>query len=264
MASASGTSRVLRDEELLCYYDALPSDLSDLSDFEDDCDGDAVYNTSAVISDSDSDENDPPAQAASQTKRQRTGIQWHSVQSGIFSWNVLSLQKKDPKAVLRISELNVAFAPQKTGNLNSLQFTFLKDGTTRHIYVYHDDPTVIVNWYMAIRCAKLHRLMVAYPSANESEDAHPKGEIFLGHMLDGYSVRVGVPPGTKDQGFSFTLRTPERSFNLSAATDYDRDEWIQAIDRVIERPLTPQDSSIAARLVRKRTSSSTISIFSAR
>lgn len=78
MASASGTSRVLRDEELLDYYDALQSDLSDLSDFEDDCDGDAVYNTSAVISDSDSDENDPPAQAASQTKRRRTGIQWHS------------------------------------------------------------------------------------------------------------------------------------------------------------------------------------------
>lgn len=75
------------------------------------------------------------------------------------------------------------------------------------------------------------------------QDAHPKGEIFLGHMLDGYSVRVGVPPGTRDQGFSFTLRTPERSYNLSAASDDDRDEWIQAIDSVLERPLTPQDSS---------------------
>ncbi|KAJ9578517.1 hypothetical protein L9F63_005246 [Diploptera punctata] len=218
-------------------------------------------------------------------------------------------EKKDPKAVLRVSELNVAFAPEKTGNSNSLQLTFLKDGTTRHIYVYHDDAMVIVNWYMAIRCAKLHRLMVAYPTANESElvahlsrdftkegwlyktgprssdaykkrwftldnrklmyhddplDAHPKGEIFLGNMFDGYSVRVGVAPGTKDQGFSFTLRTPERSYNLSAASDDERDEWIQVIDKVIERPLTPQDSIIAARLVRKRASSSTISIFSAR
>lgn len=78
-------------------------------------------------------------------------------------------QKKDPKAVLRLSELNVAFAPQKTGNLNSLQLTFIKDGSTRHIYVYHDDPAIIVNWYMAIRCAKLHRLQIAYPAANESE-----------------------------------------------------------------------------------------------
>jgi hypothetical protein len=80
-----------------------------------------------------------------------------------------SPQKKDPKAVLRLSELNVAFAPQKTGNLNSLNLTFIKDGSTRHIYVYHDDSAIIVNWYMAIRCAKLHRLQVAYPSANESE-----------------------------------------------------------------------------------------------
>jgi len=218
-------------------------------------------------------------------------------------------EKKDPKAVLRLSELNVAFAPQKTGYLNSLQLTFIKDGSTRHIYVYHDDPAVIVNWYMAIRCAKLQRLQVAYPSANESElvghltrdftregwlyktgprssdaykkrwftldnrklmyhddplDAHPKGEIFLGHMLDGYSVRVGVAPGTKDQGFSFTLRTPERTYNLSATSDDDRDEWIQAIDSVLERPLTPQETSIAARLVSKRASSSTLNIFSAR
>lgn len=75
------------------------------------------------------------------------------------------------------------------------------------------------------------------------QDAHPKGEIFLGHMLDGYSVRVGVAPGTRDQGFSFTLRTPERTYNLSATSDDDRDEWIQAIDSVLERPLTLQETS---------------------
>lgn len=45
----------------------------------------------------------------------------------------------------------------------------MKDGTTRHIYVCHDDPEVITNWYLAIRCAKLHRLKIAYPGASESE-----------------------------------------------------------------------------------------------
>lgn len=45
----------------------------------------------------------------------------------------------------------------------------MKDGTTRHIYVYHEDPEVITNWYLAIRCAKLHRLQVAYPGATEAE-----------------------------------------------------------------------------------------------
>jgi len=61
-------------------------------------------------------------------------------------------------------------------------------------------------------------------------------------MLNGYSVRVGVPPKLKDQGFSFTLRTPDRSFHLSALTEEDRDEWIAVLDKVIERPLTPQDN----------------------
>lgn len=197
-------------------------------------------------------------------------------------------ERKDPKAVLRISELNVAFAPEKIGNLNSLQITFIKDGSTRHIYVYHDDPETITNWYMAIRCAKLHRLQVAFPSASESDlvghltkdfakegwlwktgprssdgykkrwftldnrklmyhdeplDAHPKGEIFLGHNSEGYSVHSGVTAGTKDQGFSFTLKTPERTFNLSATTEADRDHWIEVIQRVLEKPLTPQDTS---------------------
>lgn len=66
---------------------------------------------------------------------------------------------------------------------------------------------------------------------------------FIGHALDGYSVRIGVGAGVKDQGFSFTLHTPDRIFNLSAATELDRDQWIQVLEKVIERPLTPQDSS---------------------
>lgn len=61
--------------------------------------------------------------------------------------------------------------------------------------------------------------------------------------MDGYSVRVGVPPGARDQGFSFTLRTPERWYNLSAHTAPDRDQWIAAIEAVIERPITLQEKA---------------------
>lgn len=74
-------------------------------------------------------------------------------------------------------------------------------------------------------------------------DAYPKGEIFLGHHMDGYSVRIGAPMGAKDQGFSFTLFTPERVYNMSAHSMQERDEWIKVIQKVLERPLTPQDSS---------------------
>lgn len=197
-------------------------------------------------------------------------------------------ETREPKAILRVSELNVAFAPAKMEHPNSMQLTYMKEGSTRHIYVYHDEPMIINNWYMAIRCAKLHRLQIAFPSADEGElvnlltrdfakegwlsktgprpsdgykrrwftldnrklmyhddplDAYPKGEIFLGHNLDGYSIRVGAQAGAKDQGFSFTLFTPERTYNLSSTSEEDRDEWIALVQKVLERPLTPQDNS---------------------
>ncbi|KAH1010753.1 hypothetical protein HUJ05_005002 [Dendroctonus ponderosae] len=220
------------------------------------------------------------------------------------------VENREPKAVLRVSELNVIFAPQKMSLYpNSLQISYLKDGTTRHIYVYHSEGEVITNWYMAIRCAKLHRLQVAYPSASESElvqfltedfakegwlwktgpkvsdgfkkrwfaldnrklmyhdepmDANPKGEIFIGHMADGYCMNMGVSTGVRDQGFSFKLTTPDRIYNLSAQSEIDRDHWIEVLERVIERPLTAQDIAVSARLVRKRTNTNSISIFSPR
>lgn len=63
-------------------------------------------------------------------------------------------------------------------------------------------------------------------------------------MLFAFSVRVGPPdPNWRDQGFSFTLFTPERIFNLSADTSEERDEWMEVIQKVLERPLSPQDSS---------------------
>jgi len=77
--------------------------------------------------------------------------------------------RKDPKAVIKISDINVEFSPGKIPFPNSLQIDYIKDGSTRHIYVYHDDPQTVVNWYHAIRCCKLHLLQVAYPAAGESE-----------------------------------------------------------------------------------------------
>ncbi|XP_060519852.1 arf-GAP with dual PH domain-containing protein 1-like [Cylas formicarius] len=219
------------------------------------------------------------------------------------------MEHKDPKAVLKISDINVVLAPEKVSYPNSMQFTFLKDGTTRHIYVYHDEGEVVMNWYMAIRCAKLHRLQVAYPSASEHDlvnyltedfakegwlwktgprtsdgfkkrwftldsrklmyhdeplDANPKGEIFIGQQCDGYSVRIGVTRGVKDQGFSFMLTTPDRVYNLSSQSELDRDHWIEVLERVIERPFSPQDYSVSAKLIRKRTNTNSINIFSPR
>lgn len=70
---------------------------------------------------------------------------------------------------LRLPELNVVVCPEKLGLCNSLQLTYIKDGTTRHIYVKHSDAQVVIDWYQAIRCAKLHRLQVAFPAAAENQ-----------------------------------------------------------------------------------------------
>ncbi|XP_054288395.1 arf-GAP with dual PH domain-containing protein 1-like isoform X2 [Macrosteles quadrilineatus] len=206
-------------------------------------------------------------------------------------------ENKEPKVVIRLGDLNVSFISDRWSERNGLQLillrtglqlTYLRDGTTRHIFIYHDDLQTIIHWYQAIRYFKLQQLQVAFPGAHEDDlvglltqdfikegwlwktgpritdsyrkrwftldgrklmyhedklDAHPKGEIFLGHMLDGYSVRVGVQPGARDQGFSFTLRTPERWYNLSANTAPDRDSWISAIESVTARPLSVHDKT---------------------
>lgn len=99
--------------------------------------------------------------------------------------------KKDPKAVLKISDVNAAVSPEKIPFTNSLQIDYLKDGSTRHIYVYHDDPQTVVNWYHAIRCCKLHLLQVAYPAATEAE--------LLEHLSrdfdkEGYLYKTGPSP----------------------------------------------------------------------
>ncbi|XP_041987457.1 arf-GAP with dual PH domain-containing protein 1-like isoform X2 [Aricia agestis] len=219
-------------------------------------------------------------------------------------------ENKEPKGVLKISELNVSFAPQKIGHMNSMQLTFMKDGSTRHIYVYHEDPEVINAWYTAIRCAKLHLLQVAFPSTPESDlihrlpkdfaregwlwktgprlsdvhrrrwftlddrklmyhdeplDAYPKGEIFIGHESNGYQIKVSnTGNGCKEARFPFHLVTPERVFSLAATTHEDRAGWLAVIQQTLRRPLTPQDSTIEANLVRKRNTNSSMNIFSGR
>jgi len=99
--------------------------------------------------------------------------------------------KKDPKAVIKISDINVAFSPNKIPFPNSLQIDYLKDGSTRHIYVYHDDPQTVVNWYHAIRCCKLHLLQVAYPSESESELLEHLSQDYI---KEGFLSKTGPSP----------------------------------------------------------------------
>lgn len=60
-------------------------------------------------------------------------------------------------------------------------------------------------------------------------------------MLQGYSVRIGSSDGVQEQDFTFTLRTPDRTYNLSSTSEADRDEWISQLSHIIERPMGNRD-----------------------
>lgn len=51
-------------------------------------------------------------------------------------------QARDPKAVMKIETMNATFQPAKIGNPCGLQITYLKDNSTRNIFVYHSDAKV--------------------------------------------------------------------------------------------------------------------------
>ena len=61
------------------------------------------------------------------------------VLSPVFS---LSPKARDPKAMMKIGTLNATFQPAKIGNPCGLQITYLRDNSTRNIFVYHSDAKV--------------------------------------------------------------------------------------------------------------------------
>lgn len=104
----------------------------------------------------------------------------------------LSLQSETkPKTVIKIHEINVVFSPQKV-HPQGMQITFIKDGLTRNIFVYSDDAKTIVDWYAAIRAAKLHSLTVAFPTTSPCELALHLTRDF---SLEGYLYKTGPRVG---------------------------------------------------------------------
>ncbi|XP_070553179.1 arf-GAP with dual PH domain-containing protein 1-like [Ptychodera flava] len=76
---------------------------------------------------------------------------------------------KEPKAALKLSDINVTFCPDKIGNPNGMQISYMKDDVTRNLFVYSDDGQDIVDWFNAIRSAKFNRMKIENPGANKAD-----------------------------------------------------------------------------------------------
>lgn len=66
----------------------------------------------------------------------------NTVVAGYVLFVVFPRQAKEPKAIMKIEHLNATFQPEKIGNPHGLQITYLKDNSTRNIFVYHEDGKV--------------------------------------------------------------------------------------------------------------------------
>uniref|UniRef100_A0A9J7YGV7 Zgc:92360 n=1 Tax=Cyprinus carpio carpio TaxID=630221 RepID=A0A9J7YGV7_CYPCA len=180
------------------------------------------------------------------------------------------LDAKEPKAVLKVDTINACFQPDKIGNPNGLQITYLRDNITRNIFIYHDSSREIVEWFNCIRAAQLHYLKVAFPGATDAElkpkltrsflkegymektgprDAFAKGEVFLGHRDHGYRITIGLPAGTHYNGswqYGITIETPDRSFLFTCETDTEQKNWMRHFNAVINTPMSPQEYTVEA------------------
>ncbi|CAL8306933.1 unnamed protein product [Boreogadus saida] len=205
---------------------------------------------------------------------------------------------RDPKAVMKIETLNATFQPAKIGNPCGLQITYLKDNSTRNIFVYHSDAKETVDWFNAIRAARFHYLQVAFPGASDEElvpkltrnfmkegfmektgpkhtegfkkrwftmddrrlmyfkdplDAYARGEVFIGSKENSYTVLPGLPPTT--QGYHWphgiTIVTPDRKFLFACETEAEQRDWIASFQRVINRPMRPQEYAVEAHFKHK-------------
>ncbi|KAM8773187.1 arf-GAP with dual PH domain-containing protein 1 isoform 1-T1 [Acanthopagrus schlegelii] len=112
---------------------------------------------------------------------------------------------KEPKAVIKVDSINATLQPEKIGNPNGLQITYLKDYSTRNMFVYHDSGKEIVDWLNSIRAVQLHYLKVAFPGATDAELLPRLTRNFL---KEGYMEKTGPrqTEGFKKRWFTLDRR----------------------------------------------------------
>ncbi|XP_076792315.1 arf-GAP with dual PH domain-containing protein 2 isoform X2 [Arvicanthis niloticus] len=174
---------------------------------------------------------------------------------------------KAPKAVINIKDLNATFQTEKIGHPHGLQITYRKEGHTRNLFVYHDSGKEIVDWFNALRAARLQYLKLAFPDLPESEhrepfkkrwfaldpqerrllyyknplDAFEQGQVFLGSNEQGYEVWEDLPKGIRGNRWKagLTVITPERKFIFTCPTEKEQREWLESLRGVLSSPLSP-------------------------
>lgn len=75
------------------------------------------------------------------------------------------------------------------------------------------------------------------------QDAEELGGIFIGTESKGYSVKECVPTNARGNKWKcgLTVETPERQFVFMCEQVKEQKEWLEALKKVLSRPMSPQD-----------------------
>ncbi|XP_019502612.1 PREDICTED: arf-GAP with dual PH domain-containing protein 2 isoform X2 [Hipposideros armiger] len=127
---------------------------------------------------------------------------------------------KGPKAVINIKDLNATFQTEKIGNPHGLQITYKREGHIRNLFVYHESGKEIVDWFNALRAARLQYLKMAFPELPEAESREGSGlfpiTVLAGTVCLSWPRKCSCPssPGTTSNKASWKRLVQSRE-NLS-------------------------------------------------
>lgn len=84
-------------------------------------------------------------------------------------------------------------------------------------------------------------------------DAFARGEVFIGSRESGYTVLDRLPPSTQGHHWphGITIVTPERRFLLACETEAEQRMWLDAFQKLVDRPMLPQEYAVEAHFKHK-------------
>lgn len=67
--------------------------------------------------------------------------------------------------------------------------------------------------------------------------------MFIGSKENRYTVVAGLPPSIQGYHWKYgiTIGTPDRKFLFACETEAEQKDWIAAFQRVVNRPMMPQE-----------------------
>ncbi|CAL8124159.1 unnamed protein product [Orchesella dallaii] len=160
-------------------------------------------------------------------------------------------EKSNPKAVIKLVELDVSLSPQKLKHPYSLQLSYLNHGSTRHLYVYHDDPELVCQWYHAIRISKLNALKHACSSGKAPVYVQ---ESTLVSMLphdsgfEGYLWKAGPSPSYAHRRRWFTLNNRKLMYHIEALDAYPKGEIFLGSNEPVDQGKIESQISVASKV----------------